>query len=82
MNFLINESDVLNPKRRALLKLSGALLGTAAVTTGLSSRVFAETQPANAAFTARRPLTQSVLTSMKILSVCRPKRKPPRARLS
>ncbi|MFW5409239.1 pyridoxal phosphate-dependent aminotransferase [Pectobacterium brasiliense] len=52
MNFLINESDVLNPKRRALLKLSGALLGTAAVATGLSSRVFAETQPENAAFTA------------------------------
>ncbi|MEC5318778.1 histidinol-phosphate transaminase [Brenneria populi subsp. brevivirga] len=48
MNFLTNESDVLNPKRRALLKLSGALLGTAAVASGLSSRVFAETAPTNA----------------------------------
>ncbi|MEQ9860125.1 histidinol-phosphate aminotransferase family protein [Pectobacterium cacticida] len=51
MNFLTNGNEVLNPKRRALLKLSGALLGTAAVTTGLSSRVFAGTQPENQAFT-------------------------------
>ncbi|WP_409308841.1 pyridoxal phosphate-dependent aminotransferase [Pectobacterium sp. B1J-3] len=52
MNFLMNESDVLNPKRRALLKLSGALLGSAAVVTGFSPRVLAETQAEKTAFSA------------------------------
>lgn len=61
MNFLMNDSDVLNPKRRALLKLSGALLGSATVATGLSLRVFAETrsfaetQPGAATFSAPSP---------------------------
>jgi len=51
MNFLPNDNKAVDSKRRSLLKLSGMLMGSAAVATGLSKPVFAVAPTGAATFT-------------------------------
>lgn len=51
MNFLQNDNEAVDARRRNLLKLSGALMGGAVVATGLSTKAFAADPTGASAFT-------------------------------